>query len=76
MSTITIPKKEYQGIIQRQSLIEKELAFLRKSFFEFDEINIRPSVMRRWERISRDIDKGKGRSFTSAKKMKEWLKNL
>ena len=68
--------KEYQAIIQKQSLIEKELAFLKKSFLEFDEINIRPFAMRRWERISRNIDKGNGRSFTSAKKMKEWLKNL
>ncbi len=76
MTTITIPKKEYQAIIQRQYLIEKELAFFKKSFFEFDDINIKPIAVRRWERISRDMDKGKGRSFISAKKMKEWLKNL
>ncbi len=76
MVTITIPKKEYQNIIQRQSLLEKEMSFLRKTLFEMDEINIKPSVLRRWERISREIDRGQGRSFSSFGVMKEWLRNL
>lgn len=76
MTTITIPKKEYQNIIQRQSFIEKEMAFLRKTLFELDEVNIKPSVLRRWERISRELDRGQGRSFSSFKGMKEWLKRL
>lgn len=76
MNTITIPKKEYQNIIQRQSLIEKEMVFLRKTIFEIDEINIKPSVLRRWERISHELDRGQGRSFSSLKGMKEWLGSL
>ena len=76
MATITIPKKEYQNIIQRQSLLEKEMGFLRKTLFELDEINIKPSVLRRWERISRELDRGQGRSFSSFRGMKEWLRNL
>jgi len=66
MTTIIIPKKEYQNIIQRQSFIEKELAFLKKSLLELDEVNIKPSVLRRWERISRELDQGKGRAFSSS----------
>ena len=65
MTTIIIPKKEYQNIIQRQSFIEKELAFLKKSLLELDEVNIKPSVLRRLERISRELDQGKGRAFSS-----------
>lgn len=65
MTTIIIPKKEYQNIIQRQSFIEKELAFLKKSLLELDEVNIKPSVLRRWERISGELDQGKGRAFSS-----------
>ena len=76
MVTVTIPKKQYQNIIQRQSLLEKEMGALRKILFELDEINIKPSALRRWERISRDLDRGLGRSFSSFKGMKEWLKNL
>lgn len=37
---------------------------------------IRPPVLRRWERISRDLDRGRGRTFTSVKAMHEWLKKL
>lgn len=76
MVTVTISKKEYDTIILKQSLIENELAFLKKRLFELDEINIRPSVLRRWEHISRKLDKGNGRSFSSFKEMREWLKNL
>jgi len=76
MATITIPKKEYQNIIQRQTLLEKEMSFLRKTLFEMDKINIKPSVLRRWERISRELDSGQGRSFSSFRGMKEWLRNL
>jgi len=76
MNTITIPKKEYQNIIQRQSFIEKEMAFLKKSFLEFNEVNIKPSVLQRWERISRELDRGHGRSFFSVEEMKEWLRKI
>ena len=76
MATITIPKKEYRSIIQRQTLIEKEMAFLKKSLLESGEANIRPSALRRWERISRELDRGQGHSFSSFKGMKEWLRSL
>ena len=76
MATITIPKKEYQNIVQRQSFLEKGMRFLRKTLFELDEINIKPSALRRWERISRELDRGQGHSFSSFRKMKEWLRNL
>lgn len=76
MVTVTIPKKQYQNILQRQSLLEKEMGVLRKILFELDEINIKPSALRRWERISHDLDQGIGRSFSSLTGMKKWLKNL
>lgn len=76
MNTITIPKKEYQSIIQKQLLFEKEITFLKKSIFEFNEVNIFPDVLQRWERISQDIDNKKGHSFSSVGNMKKWLKNI
>ncbi|MBI4159732.1 hypothetical protein HY504_01065 [Candidatus Wolfebacteria bacterium] len=76
MATITIPKKQYRNILDRQLLIEKEMAFLKKNILAFDEANIRSSVLSRWEHISRKLDRGEGRSFSSLKEMRGWLKSL
>ena len=76
MTTITIPKKEYENITQRQIILERELAFLKRVILETEESFIRPAVLRRWERISRALDRGSGRSFSSIKEMRRWLKEL
>lgn len=76
MATVTIPKKEYQNIARRQIVLEKELAFLKNIFLEAEESFIRPAALRRWERISRALDRGRGRSFTSVKEVRQWLKEL
>lgn len=76
MTTITIPKKEYQHITRRQILLEKELSFLKKVVFATEEDFIRGAMLRRWEQVSRSLDQGAGRSFASMKEMKQWLKKL
>jgi len=76
MTTVTIPKKEYQSLARRQILVEKEIAFLNKVVFETEESFIRPATLRRWERLSRTLDRGAGRSFNSVKEMRRWLKAL
>ena len=77
MQTITIPKKEYQGIVRRQARIEQEVRAVKKMLLqERDEVEIRPGVRARWEKISRDLDEGKGLPFSSVSKMRNWLKNL
>ena len=77
MNVVTLPKKEYQTIIRRQISIEKEIEVLRKIVqAEVEEAHIRPSILRRWERISRDLDRGKGKSFASLKDVRVWLENL
>ena len=77
METVTIPKKEYQGLIKRQEKIEAELDIVKKILhYETDEKQIKPAVLKRWEKISRDMDKNRGRSFSSLKDMKKWLQNL
>jgi len=54
-----------------------ELALIKKTVLANDESNIKPSVLKRWERISRDMDRGKAaRAFNSVQEMKKWLKNL
>ncbi|MBI2121947.1 MAG: hypothetical protein HYT98_02385 [Candidatus Sungbacteria bacterium] len=64
MNTVTIPKKEYYTLVSRQEKMEEELDILKTMVrAEIDEGYIRPTILRRWERISRDLDRGKGRVF-------------
>jgi hypothetical protein len=77
MATVTIPQKEYKNLVKRQSRIEEELAVLREVVKEQagDEL-IRPAILKKWERISGDLDRGQGRVFKSQKEIKAWFKNL
>ena len=75
--TVAIPKTEYQGLIQRQIKIEKELSAVKEMIrSEMNEARIPPEILSRWERISRDLDNGKGRTFSSPRQMRAWLKDL
>ncbi|MBI3627272.1 MAG: hypothetical protein HY220_00775 [Candidatus Sungbacteria bacterium] len=75
MSMIT--SQEYKHLVRRQERIERELGVLREVVKqEAGEALIRPAVLKRWEKISRDLDHGKGRTFSSPAKMRQWLKRL
>ena len=75
MSTVIAPK-EYKNLLKRQNKIEAELGFLKKMVFWDDEKFIRPSILKKWEKISHDMDQGRGRFFDSVSEMKSWLKNM
>ena len=72
----TITQTEYKKLVQRQDRVEKELHTLKEVVRKETEEYINPLATKRWERISRDLDNGKGRTFSSIKKMNQWLKNL
>lgn len=73
----TITQKEYQNLVKRQEKVEEDLNIMKKILWiESKEDQIKPSVLKKWEKISRDMDLGRGRSFTSVSEMKKWLKNL
>ena len=73
----TITQKDYQRLLRRQDKVEAELNLVKKVVHEqVEEERIYPKILKRWERISRDLDRGKGRSFSSLFEMKRWLKNL
>lgn len=77
MNTVTIPKKEYESMIQRQQKFEEELSVVKSLLKqEIEEEQIKPSVLKRWEKISRDMDRGKGYFFSSPKEALNWLKNI
>ena len=77
MNTTTLQKKEYKDLVRRQSRVEKELAMLSEVIKQQAEDGlIRLSTLKKWERISRDLDRGGGRIFNSRKEVKSWFKNL
>ena len=76
MPTIAIAPKEYKGLVKRQEKVEAELDILKRIILLDEEKLLRPSVLKRWERISGDLDRGKGRVFDSVAEMRNWLKNL
>jgi len=72
-----ITQKEYKSLLSRQIKIEKELDAVKEFVrVRLDEEQISPAKLKRWEKTSRDLDRGKGHSFTSQRKMEGWLKNL
>jgi len=61
-------------MVKRQERVEAQVEVLKKMFrFAAEESYILPAALKRWERISREIDDGSGRSFSSAASMKKWL---
>lgn len=71
----TVTQKEYKQLIKRQEKIEEAIRVLNQVVRnELDEERIKPSILRRWEKISSSMDRGGGVSFASEKEMKKWLK--
>jgi hypothetical protein len=73
---MTIPIKEYKQSIQMQKSILSRLDFLQKIVFENSKDEINPSLMKRYEKISFDLDNDKGKKFSSISSFKNYLKNL
>lgn len=76
MTTITIPIKEYKQSIELQKSILSRLDLLQKVVFENSKDEIDSSVLRRFEKISFDLDNGKGKKFPSVSLFKSYLKDL
>ena len=77
MQTLTIPKKEYHRLVRRQEKIEKDMRLVKEILWdEMSDERIKLEVLKRWERISGDLDRGKGKTFSSPQTMRLWLHNL
>jgi hypothetical protein len=75
MST-TVTTRQLNNLFRRQEKMEKELSLLKETILTDEDHYIRPEVLKRWERISRDMDKQKGCSFASISAMRKWLTAL
>ena len=77
METLTIPKKEYHHLLRRQAKIEQDLRVVKRVLRdEMNDERVKPEVLKRWERISGDLDAGKGRAFSTLRSMRVWLRDL
>ncbi|OGZ44044.1 MAG: hypothetical protein A3J55_01280 [Candidatus Ryanbacteria bacterium RIFCSPHIGHO2_02_FULL_45_17b] len=71
-----VTSKQLNSLFHRQEKVEKELDLLKKVVLMDDERFIRSDILKKWERVSHNLDKKEGRSFTSIAEMKKWLTNL
>ena len=77
MNTVAISKKEYKTLLQRQRKVEEELDIVKSLLKqEIEEEQIQSTVLKRWERISHDLDRGQKHIFSSTKSVLAYLKHL
>ena len=76
MTTISIPIKEYRQSIEMQKTILSRLDFLQKVVFESSKDEISSDKVKHLEKISLDLDNGKGKKFTSFSLFKNYLNKL
>ena len=76
MTTITMPKKEYARIIKTQEQLSSKLNVLTHLFKQELGGEIRPEYAKKLNRISKDLNKGKGTRLLSANEAKNFLDNL
>jgi len=79
MNTVTIPKSEYTKIIKTQEKLEKNVSTLQRMFkkvVQEDILEVRPSYIRKLDKIEKDLDAGNGVRFLNAKEAKAYLRNL
>ena len=76
MNTVTLPKNEYMQILETQEKLKEDLARLENavSFIAQDEVS--PTYLKRLEKISRGLDVGKGKRFSSVSAVRKYFKSL
>lgn len=76
MQLVAIPKNEYRKILQNQEELRSEVSALRQIVAEEFSEELRPSIKRRLERISKEMDQGRGHRFKSVAEFKKFMHEL
>ena len=73
-----VTQQQYKNLVERQEEVERELTILKNVLRQtvIEEDLISPVTLRKWEKISVRLDRGKGHSFFSLQKMRKWLTDL
>ena len=76
MNTMTIPLKEYRQSIQMQKTILYRLDLLQKAVVENSKDEVSSEYIKRLEKISLNLDAGKGKKFSSTSSFRNYLRDL
>ena len=74
---LTITKNQYQELLNGQKKLEREFRELKRVVITEIEPEIRPEVLRRLDRISKQMDKGKhGIVIRNHRELTKYIKGL
>lgn len=76
MNTIILPKTEYLNMHKTQKELKQRLNLVEKALIDFTKDEISLSYAVKLNKISDNIDNGKGLKFESEKEVKNYLNNL
>lgn len=76
MNTITIPRNTYEKIIETQKKLLFQVDILQKCIIEANKEELGLPVIRRLEKISRNMDSGNGKRFRSASSVATYFNTL
>ena len=76
MQTVTVPKIEYKRLIEDHKMLKFQMMKLEQFVLESTRDDVKPTVVKRLERLSREIDQGKGKFFKSWKDTRAYLDKL
>ena len=76
METVTINKKALRNLVKKQEAVSEEGKALRGIVLELAKDEVRPAVIKRLEKVSKSLDRGEGRSFSSLRTFKTYLRAL
>lgn len=76
MATVTFSQKQYGVLLKRQAAVQNEIMRLKKIMKELAQDEVQPSVLKRLNARSLDIEKGAGKKFSNIKAFKQYLRAL
>lgn len=76
MSTITLSKTKYLDIHNSQKRLTQKVNLMQKMLLDLTEDEVRPGYADKLNKISADMDKGKGIKFASARDVKKYLDEI
>ena len=76
METVTITKKQLRNLVKKQEAVDQEVRALRGIVLELAKDEVRPAFVKRLERISKSLDRGEGKRFSSLGAFKAHLRAL
>jgi len=76
MNTIAIPTTEYKNLLKTQDDLRKRVLVIEERLRLSEQDEVTPQYAKKLERLSREIDEGKGVYFSGTEEMKKYFRSL